>query len=317
MIDLTRRQINCALLRVEDGLNQYIALQNDLHEINVSTDRDYQKRFNSFYRVRRNAAWQNHYYKLLQKHKSKGITFNDALRAMHKKTGMIEASFVSKLVATINPEYPVIDQFVLANAGLKLPYSGARDRESKICGVYEELRRRIEAFLKTNNGKYLVRKFEDSYPDAKITAIKMVDLVLWQSRPIVLISCVSQKLPHRAKAKVLYVSTLFKLSLKYAESLRPDEIYILSAKHGLLRLGKEIEPYEQTLNNMRSDEIKEWANHVVQQLKKVASLENTEFIFLAGDKYRKHILPHMSHATVPLKGLRIGEQLQRLKELTA
>lgn len=136
-------------------------------------------------------------------------------------------------------------------------------------------------------------------------------------KKIVLISCVSQKLPHKAKARDLYVSTLFKLNLKYANKLRPNEIYVLSAKHGLLKLEREIEPYEQTLNNMRASEIKEWANNVLQQLRSVASLEEAEFIFLAGDKYRKYLLPHIKNTVVPLEGLRIGEQLQRLKELTA
>ncbi len=136
-------------------------------------------------------------------------------------------------------------------------------------------------------------------------------------KKIVLISCVSQKLPHRAKAKDLYVSMLFKLNLKYAISLSPNEIYVLSAKHGLLELEREIEPYEQTLNTMRTAEIKEWANAVLQQLRSVASLEEAEFIFLAGDKYRKYLLPHIKNVVVPLEGLRIGEQLHHLKELTA
>lgn len=69
------------------------------------------------------------------------------------------------------------------------------------------------------------------------------------SKRIALISCVSQKLSQHAKPKELYVSTLFKLNLKYAEKLEPDEIFILSAKHGLLSLDQQIEPYEQTLNN--------------------------------------------------------------------
>lgn len=137
------------------------------------------------------------------------------------------------------------------------------------------------------------------------------------SKKVVLISCVSQKLPHQAKAKNLYVSTLFRLNLKYANSLKPDGIYVLSAKHGLLGLEQEIEPYELTLNNMRATEIKEWANNVLSQLKSVSSLEETEFIFLAGDKYRKYLLPHIRNKIVPLKGLRIGEQLQKLKELTS
>lgn len=136
-------------------------------------------------------------------------------------------------------------------------------------------------------------------------------------KKIVLISCVSQKLHHLAKAKNMYVSTLFKLNLKYANSLFPDDIYVLSAKHGLLDLEQEIEPYELTLNSMRTAEIREWAKHVLRQLKSITSLEETEFIFLAGGKYRKYLLPHIKNALVPLEGFRIGEQLQRLKELTA
>lgn len=136
-------------------------------------------------------------------------------------------------------------------------------------------------------------------------------------KKIVLISCVRRKLPHPAKAKDLYVSPLFRLNLKYAVSLNPDKIYVLSAKHGLLDLEKEIKPYEQTLNNMSAGEIKKWANKVLQDLKPVASLEEAEFIFLAGDKYRKYLLPHMKHTIVPLEGLPIGKQLQRLKGLTA
>lgn len=134
---------------------------------------------------------------------------------------------------------------------------------------------------------------------------------------IVLISCVSKKLPHSAKVKNLYISTLFKLNLKYANTLSTDSIYILSAKHGLLSLNQEIEPYEQTLNNMHANEVKEWANKVKQQLTAITLLEEDEFIFLAGDKYRKYLLPHIKHVQIPLEGLRIGKQLQRLKGLTS
>ncbi|MBT6225804.1 MAG: hypothetical protein HOI47_04005 [Candidatus Scalindua sp.] len=134
---------------------------------------------------------------------------------------------------------------------------------------------------------------------------------------IVLISCVSQKLPQHAKAKNLYISTLFMLNLKYASKLNPDGIFILSAKYGLLDLEQEIAPYEQTLNNMRVNEVKQWASSVIEQIKKISTIDETEFVFLAGEKYRKYLLPHIKNAQIPLEGLRIGEQLQRLKELTA
>ena len=56
----------------------------------------------------------------------------------------------------------------------------------------------------------------------------------------------------------MYVSPLFKYSLKYARLLNPDRIYILSAEYGLISLEQEIEPYEKTLNTFSKQEIKEW-----------------------------------------------------------
>jgi len=129
---------------------------------------------------------------------------------------------------------------------------------------------------------------------------------------IILISCVSKKLHNKSKAQDLYISPLFKKNLQYAKSLNPDKIFILSAKYGLLRLNEEIEPYDKTLNKMRSNEIKEWANSVLNQLKRSTDLENDEFVFLAGNNYRKFLLPHIKHYNIPMQGLSIGKQLQWL-----
>ena len=131
---------------------------------------------------------------------------------------------------------------------------------------------------------------------------------------VVLISCVSKKLHHKSKAQDLYVSPLFQKNLKYANSLNPDKIFILSAKYGLLRLNKEIEPYDKTLNKMHSNEIKEWANYVLNQMRKSTDIENDEFIFLAGNNYRKFLLPHLKHYKIPMLGLSIGKQLKWLSK---
>lgn len=129
-----------------------------------------------------------------------------------------------------------------------------------------------------------------------------------------MISCASRKLGQKAKAKNLYVSPLFKLSLKYAQLLNPDRIYILSAKYGLVDLNEELEPYEMTLNAMTSGEIKDWTKMVVEQLKDEVDFRNDEVVFLAGENYRKYLLPFFSHYQVPLKGLGIGRQLHFLKK---
>jgi len=117
---------------------------------------------------------------------------------------------------------------------------------------------------------------------------------------IILISCVGKKLNKKTKAKDLYTSPLFKYNLKYASSLNPDKIFILSAKYGLINLNEEIEPYNLTLNKMAQSEIKSWAEKVIEKLKKVSNLQEDEFTFLAGEKYRKYIIPNINNYKTPL-----------------
>ena len=131
-------------------------------------------------------------------------------------------------------------------------------------------------------------------------------------KKIVLISCVSKKLPTRARAQDIYVSALFRLNLQYAKKLNPEAIYILSAMHGLLGLDDEIEPYDLTLNTMSSRQIKAWAGKVMDQINACSDLTHDHFVFLAGEKYRKFLLPHLASYEVPMQGLTIGRQLQFL-----
>lgn len=133
-------------------------------------------------------------------------------------------------------------------------------------------------------------------------------------KTVVLVSCVKKKVAYRAKAKDLYVSPFFKLNLRYARSLNPKAIFVLSAEHGLVGLEEELEPYERTLNRMPSERVKQWADSVLVQLSKVADLQNDRFVFLAGERYRKYLIPHLTNHEIPLRGLGIGKQMKFLKE---
>jgi len=132
---------------------------------------------------------------------------------------------------------------------------------------------------------------------------------------IALISCGSKKQKHRARAQDMYISPLFKKSLQYARDiLKPEKIYILSAKHGLLKLETEIEPYNKTLNNMPSRDEKEWAENVYKQLKKETDINTSKYIFLAGRNYYKYLVQKLPCHEILMEGLQIGKRLQWLKE---
>jgi len=130
----------------------------------------------------------------------------------------------------------------------------------------------------------------------------------------VLISCVSKKVNHPAPAKDLYESTLFKFCYSYAMSLCPDNIFILSAKYGLVPADEVIAPYDLTLNTMKTKEIQKWSEGVICDLRNNTDIKNDNFLFLAGEKYRRFLLPFIKHYEIPMQGLKIGEQLSWLKQ---
>lgn len=140
-------------------------------------------RFNAFYRVRRNSAWQATFYNLLQQSKAERQSFADVLRALHAATGRAEASFASKLVASVDPDMPVIDAFVLRNLGLRLPRPAPIEmRLARIVELHERLRGIFSDYFDSDTGRHVVMRFVESYPDYHATRVKMLDLVLWQAR---------------------------------------------------------------------------------------------------------------------------------------
>ena len=85
---------------------------------------------------------------------------------------------------------------------------------------------------------------------------------------IALISCSKAKKNEPCPAHELYSpSDLFSLSYQYAKQ-NADKIYILSAKYGLVAEDRILEPYDQTLNDMRRQQQLSWANSVLWDLKK-------------------------------------------------
>jgi len=72
---------------------------------------------------------------------------------------------------------------------------------------------------------------------------------------IVLLSCTKSKLDKPAQAQELYsASPMFQKTLEYGKELKPDKMFILSAKHHLVPLTKVLEPYDKTLKEMPKDE---------------------------------------------------------------
>ena len=133
---------------------------------------------------------------------------------------------------------------------------------------------------------------------------------------VVLLSCTKSKTKHAAPAQELYsASPMFQKTLEYGKSLKPDKIYILSAKHHLVPLTKKLEPYDKTLKEMPKDEKEKWGEETIKQMKSSGiNPEKDTFIFLIGSEYMKPLAKYIPDGNVekPMEGKRFGERLKWL-----
>jgi len=133
---------------------------------------------------------------------------------------------------------------------------------------------------------------------------------------VVLLSCTKSKTKHAAPAQELYsASPMFQKTLEYGKSLKPDKMYILSAKHHLVPLTKTLEPYDKTLKEMPKDEKEKWGEETVKQMKSSGiNPEKDTFIFLTGSEYMKPLAKYIPDSNIekPMEGKRFGERLKWL-----
>ena len=111
---------------------------------------DFQRIFNGYYRIRRNEEWRRHYYALFCKARDEHYSFGQIITELYQNTGNIEASFSSKMLATINASKPIWDQYVLQNLGLALTGKTKEEKLQNAVRLYDSIVAWYEEYLKTD-----------------------------------------------------------------------------------------------------------------------------------------------------------------------
>lgn len=165
------------------GLNAYKATL-DLKQIGTA---EYQKNYVSYYRVRRDEHWLAEYFSYMQKQVGNPkVTFEKILRKIsnvpHRiKNGIgatIEASFASKMLATLDQNCPIWDRRVAKVVGVR--YDQLRELKDYV-KVYDKLTEKVNAFRQTDAGSKCIEEFNRTFPDfVDINPVKKIDLYLWK-----------------------------------------------------------------------------------------------------------------------------------------
>ena len=169
-------------------LQKYTYLLDVLRQTDTSTDIGFQSVFESFYVVRaRNGEWLDACFTILEREKNNtAVCFESVLKELLCKTGRMEASFSSKIIATINPRLPVWDRWVLHNLNLKKVYGNSKDPRylARCVDRYGQIHRTVTTIVKEGpNFHKWVSRLDEAYPAfAHFTEVKKLDLFLWLYR---------------------------------------------------------------------------------------------------------------------------------------
>lgn len=181
---MDENQILIAINKAKRGIEQYLDIMKLFPVVNVAENKDFQRKYNAFYRVRqRKENWYKIYYQFMEDQKGLDISFPKVLHYLKARLNRYEPSFSSKLAATHNPNMPVWDINVLSNIGLKAPSYTSPDKFDLAESAYNAIQKWYQKVECSPEGAKIILMFDEHISKSKlITNTKKIDFVLWQAR---------------------------------------------------------------------------------------------------------------------------------------
>lgn len=166
------------------GVKPYKQIMSMLQEVDVAKDKDFQRLFNAYYKLRqRKTEWYKVYYLCMEKNKNNpALTFEQILREIFNKTKTVEASFSSKMLATINPKMPIWDRQVMKALDVKLPQNADKEKRLvRTVQIYDELCKWYKDLFENHKDvvDMAIKEFDKYYPKSRISNVKKIDFILW------------------------------------------------------------------------------------------------------------------------------------------
>lgn len=144
---------------------------------------DFQRAFNGYYRIRRNEEWRKCYYDLFAKARAGHYSFEQIITELYRLTGNVEASFSSKMLATIDASKPIWDQYVLQNLGLELMGKTQEEKLQNAVTLYDQIVTWYSDYLTTDEARENIMEFDRLLPEyAWVSDTKKIDCLLWSKR---------------------------------------------------------------------------------------------------------------------------------------
>ena len=183
MLSIDGRKAFGLMLADKMMLPRYAYIMQTVDKVNVEFDQDFQTAFNGFYKVRLpDTSYYKGFYRVFQQSKAirDNLTYGVILDELYSITGRVEASFASKILATLNANQPIWDSRVLKYLAVEL--SGRTDREKLNSAkmLYSQIEKLYDEYMRTEEARKNIAVFDAFLPDYTwINNVKKIDYMMW------------------------------------------------------------------------------------------------------------------------------------------
>ena len=151
--------------RAQD-IQHYMNIMSKVKTVNVADDQDFQREFDFFYKVRRNAEWRKVFFEIFERKKKKNCSYKEIITELYEGTGQVEASFASKMLASIDENMPIWDSKVLDRIRIKSSNKRGQQKLEETIELYDVI---VQWYsdLKANKASYneYITSFDSRFPD--------------------------------------------------------------------------------------------------------------------------------------------------------
>lgn len=153
-------------------MNEYLEISRILREKGAK-DLEFQKKFSSFYVVRRDGDFKKEYFKIIAKGER---DLQQILKRLYRINRKVEFSFATKVIHILDKNAPISDQNVHNVLGSEFEIECRVVVYEKLCEVYKQLLKNRQVQKKLEDIRDLLEPKLDRISDEKI-----LDFLLWKA----------------------------------------------------------------------------------------------------------------------------------------
>ncbi len=186
------------LIKQSKKLDDYLTIEKELAKGNCSKNTKLQDTFCRLYDNDHRHPFidgtiKNTYFSIMESNykkvrKGMPVSFIEIYKEIENKTGKRSIVYTSKMLHTIDNNYPIWDSVLVSVSNFNLNNSETgkwTDEEVKY--AYDNYCKEFNSFLKKKEAKTIIKEFDKTFlpinPDyLKINKIKKIDFVLWKNK---------------------------------------------------------------------------------------------------------------------------------------